>query len=344
VSLPDHLWEALELDRPAIEAQAHFYRTYAELEESPFDVRGIAEILRYGQLPGGSDRVVDLLGEDGQFLAAQLREDYRPAAREPWVRSAEIADSVRTAAIANLLLNTPTGRADLVEAGEEYRAADLPFGDFLVVAAAGNRELSISAADRLQALLSGRMDHESELMEPAQLRYLLLAAAPDAADLGPTLADTPYARRAVAVGAASQPFSTWWRLGDLTRRLAPGDEEVRRNLRRTIARIAEAHGRQLEFAMADTFHWSTGHSRVDVIDLDLAGAVAISARVMANRRIRPWDFDEEFADLSPPEQVSIVIGLQLGGTDPTFGEDPGVGPREPSSDRREERQLGYGFG
>jgi hypothetical protein len=48
VSLPDHLWEALELDRPAIEAQARFRRAYAELEESPIKVRGIAEILRYG--------------------------------------------------------------------------------------------------------------------------------------------------------------------------------------------------------------------------------------------------------------------------------------------------------
>jgi hypothetical protein len=61
---------------------------------------------------------------------------------------------VRTAAIANLLLNTLTGRADLVEAGQEYRAADLPFGDFPVVAAAGDRELSNSAANRLQALLA----------------------------------------------------------------------------------------------------------------------------------------------------------------------------------------------
>src|SRR3954447_23623155 len=34
--------------------------------------------------------------------------------------------------------------------GHEYGTADLPFGDFLVVAAAGDRELSIGAADRLR--------------------------------------------------------------------------------------------------------------------------------------------------------------------------------------------------
>jgi hypothetical protein len=344
VSLPDHLWEALELDRPAIAAQARFQRAYAQLEESPFDVRDIMEMLRYGRPPGASDRVVDLLGEDGQALAAQLREDYRPAAREPWIRSAEIADSLRTAAIANLLLHTPTGRADLVEAGHEYRTADLPFGDFLVVAAAGDRELSIRAADRLQALLSGQVDDGSDLLEPAQLRYLLLAAAPDAADLGPALAQAPYARQAVAVGAASQPFSIWWRIGDLICRLSPDDEQIRWDLGRSIARVAEAHGRQLESAMADRYHWSSGQSRVEVIDLDLAGAVAISARVMAVRRIRPWDLEEEFAGLSPAAQVSIVMGLQLGGEDPTSDDHPDGGPRGPAPNRRDERQVGYGFG
>jgi hypothetical protein len=329
VTLPAHLWEALSLDRPAIEAQVRFHRAYADLEESPSDVRAIAEMMRYGPPAGADDGAIDLSGQNAQIL-----EQYRPAPSDPWIRLGEMADSLRLAAIANLLLDTRAGRADLIRAGHAYREAGLPFGDFLLVAATGGRGVSTAGADRL----FGRPAH---LLEPVQWLYLLLAAA---ADLGQAVAEVPRAPRSIAVGAAAQPFSTWWQIGDLISRLAPDDEEIRSNLNRVVAEVARAHGRQLEFAMADTFHWSTGHSRVDVVDLDLAGAVAISARVMAARGIRRWDLEEEFDDLSPFAQVSITIGLQLGGEDPTPEDEPEFDPLGPAPDREDEQRLDHGFG
>ncbi|GAA0555838.1 hypothetical protein GCM10010172_43350 [Paractinoplanes ferrugineus] len=327
--MPAHLWEALSLDRPAIEAQVRFHRAYADLEESPFDVRAIVEMMRYGPPAGVGDGAIDLFGRDAQVL-----EQYRPAPSDPWIRPGEIADSLRLAAIANLLLDTRAGRADLIRAGHVYRDVGLPFGDFLLVAATGNRGMSTASADRLFA-------RAARLLEPVQRIYLFLAAV---ADLGQEVTEVPGAPRSIAVGAAAQPFSTWWQIGDLTSRLTPDNEEIRSNLNRVVAEVARAHGRQLEFAMADSFHWSTGHSRVDVVDLDLACAVAIAARVMTARGIRRWDLEEEFDDLSPFAQVSITIGLQLGGEDPTPEGEPEFDPLGPAPDREDEQHFDHGFG
>jgi hypothetical protein len=329
MTLPAHLWEVLNLDRSAIEAQVRFHRAYADLEESPFDVRAIAEMMRYGPPAVTGDKAIDLSSANAQIL-----ERYRPAPPDPWIRLGEIADSLRLAAIANLLLDTRAGRVDLIRAGHGYREAGLPFGDFLLVAATGDRGISNAGVDRL-------FDRQARLLEPVQWLYLFLAAA---TDLEQEAAETPTAQQSIAVGAAAQPFSTWLQIGHLTSRLVPDDEEIRSNLNRLVAEVARAHGQQLEFAMADTFHWSTGHSRVDVVDLDLAGAVAISARVMAARGIRRWDLGEEFDDLSPFAQVSITIGLQLGGEDPTPDDEPEFDPLGPSPDRADEQHLDHGFG
>ncbi|MBU2662534.1 hypothetical protein KOI35_03330 [Actinoplanes bogorensis] len=328
MTLPADLWEALRLDRSAIEAQVRFHRGYADLEDPPFDVRAIAEMMRHGPLPGADGGVIDLLGRNAPPL-----EHYRPTPSDPWIRPGEIADSLRLSAVANLLLDTRAGRADLIRAGHVYRGAGLPFGDFLLVAATGDRGISISDADRL-------FSESSRLLEPVQWIYLLLAAV---ADLEQAVPEQLITSQSIAVGAASQPFSTWWQIGDLTSRLAPDEEEIRLDLNRAIAEVARAHGRQLEFAMADTFHWSTGHSRVDIVDLDLAGAVAIAARVMATRGLRRWDPAEEFHDLSPLALVSITIGIQLGGEDPTPEDEPGPDPLGPTPDREDAGRFDHGF-
>ncbi|BCJ48815.1 hypothetical protein Asp14428_02900 [Actinoplanes sp. NBRC 14428] len=266
--------------------------------------------------------------------------DYRAVPREPWVRPSEIADSLRCAAIAGLLLDTRAGRADLVAAGHAYHGVGLPFGDFLLVAGTGSGEVSARAAGRIEAMLSGEEPEE----DAAQLRYLLLAAAPDAPALGPAWERAARRYGPLLAGSASQPFATWWQMGSLLSRLEPGDEETRSELAGTIVRVAEAHGQQLEFAMTDRYHWSTGHSRVDLVDLDLAGTVAISVRTMAARGIRPWHLGEEFTGLRPAARVSIVIGLQLGGDDPDSGDRFPGDPHGPAPSRYEEGAFRYGVG
>jgi hypothetical protein len=336
VTLPDRMWEALRLDPATVAARARFYRAYAELEETPFDVRDVAELLRHSPVEVPGPRVVNLMGLEANVVGERLREIHRPAGREPWVRLAETADALRNAAIAELLLDTQTGRATLLEAGRRYRQLGLPFGDFLVVAAVGDRERTIDAARQLDAVLSDSPIRGAGLLgptapaTPTQQRYLLFTAARDAADLWPRLTEAPQAHRTLAVGATSQPFSTWWRLGSLLSHLEPRAEGTRRDLARIIAELAEAHSRQLQLATADDHHWSTGRAQTDLIDLDLAGAVAISVRIMGQREIRPWHFESDFPALSPLARISLQIGLHLGHDDPPPDDYFGIGPHDPS--------------
>ncbi|OKI42776.1 hypothetical protein [Micromonospora sp. CB01531] len=319
MTLPERLWEALRLDPSTVAARARFYRAYAELEEPRVDVRDLAELMRDRPPPGGfGPHVINLIGKEAGAVGQRLREIQRPLGGGPWVRLAEVADALRNAAVAELLLDVQTGRATLLEASRGYSELGLPFGDFLAVAAMGDRERSISAAELLGALLSDSQITDTGLLgsaalsTPAQQRYLLLTAAPDATDLWPRLTEAPQAHRTAAVGATSQPFSTWWRLGSLLSHLESDAEGIRRELARIIVELSEAHSRQLQLAAADDHHWSTGRAQTDLIDLDLAGAVAISARIMRQREIRPWRFESDFPALSPLASISLQIGLQLG--------------------------------
>lgn len=329
MTLPERLWEALRLDPSTVAARARFYRAYAELEEPPFDVRDLAELMRDRPPPGGfGPRVINLTGKEAGAVGQRLREIQRPRGGGPWVRPAEVADALRNAAVAELLLDVQTGRATLLETSRGYSELGLPFGDFLAVAAMGDRERSISAAELLGALLSDSQITDTGLLgsaalaTPAQQRYLLLTAAPDATDLWPRLAEAPQAHQTAAVGATSQPFSTWWRLGSLLSHLESDAEGIRRELARIIAELSEAHSRQLQLAAADDHHWSTGRAQTDLIDLDLAGAVAISARIMRQREIRPWRFESDFPALSPLASISLQIGLQLGDDAPPSDDYP----------------------
>ncbi|MEU7982863.1 hypothetical protein AB0B63_30575 [Micromonospora sp. NPDC049081] len=318
MTLPEQLWGALRLDPATVAARARFYRAYAELEEPTFDVRDLADLVRDYPSGGFGNRVINLVGKEAGAVGQRLRRTQRSLGGRPWVRLAEVADALRNAAIAELLLDTQTGRITLLKASSGYSELGLPFGGFLSVAAAGDRERSASAAEQLDALLSSYQITDTRLLgseaitTPAQQRYLLLTAALDATDVRSRLADAPQAQRTTAVGVTSQPFSTWWRLGGLLCYLESDAEGIKRDLARIITDLAEAHSRQLELATVDDHHWSTGRAQTDLIDLDLAGAVAISARVMRQRDIRPWQVERDFPALSPLARISLQIGLQLG--------------------------------
>ncbi|MEV4816175.1 hypothetical protein [Micromonospora tulbaghiae] len=354
MTLPDRMWAALRLNRSALEARARFYSAYARLKPGPFDLRDVAELFRHGPVEGTGARVVNLLGPEPHTLGERLQSVRKPGGRAEWVRPAETADALRNAAIAELLLGTRSGRSTLLQASQGYRHLGLPFGDFLMVAAAGDRARSIAAARLLESVLSGATTADAEPLgrsataTPAQLRYLLFAAAPAITDPRPPAADEPLARRTTPVGSTAQPFSTWWRLGNQLTRWERRAEQNRRDVARTVGELAEAHGRQLELAMADEYHWSSGRARVDLIDLDLAGAVAISARTMRRRSIRPWSFEQDFSGLSPLAGISIEIGLDLGRDDQapddyfTFDpQDPLPGPRDDAARRGGQRYTDH---
>jgi hypothetical protein len=333
VSLPDRLWEVLRLDPRVVAERAAFHRAYAYLEEPPFDPQAVVEMMRHGSPPGFGERVVDLLADEGRELAAYLSEHYPSRPRPPWVAAAEAADALRRAAVADLLLDTRAGKGGLIEAGRHYQEAGLPFGDFLLVAAGrGDEVVFPRPEDRLDSP-QWRYSRPEDRLDPAQWRYHLLAEALLEDHLGQRDGELTATQASVAVGATSLPLLTWLRIAGLTHALDADHHETRQLLAATLGEVALAHGRQLEFAMADRYQWDGGRWNVDLVDLDLAGALAISARVMRTRDMRRWNLDRDFPGLPPTAQISVLIGLQLAEDD----EDPDtlrgdVGPDQPAPD------------
>jgi hypothetical protein len=327
VTLPAQIWDALRLSLATVEARARFYRAYAVLDQVQFDVRNLAESFRNG-------RVTD---EDEAGNATESAAHPLPVGAM-WVRVGEVADALRNAAIAELLVNMEQGRKTLIEAGRSYRQMGLPFGGYLITAAAGGRDISTVAVRQLRNLvgdlqvdLTGPLGQEA-IYAPAQQCYLLITAAREATDLSSRLAEAPQALSSRAIGTTSQPLSTWWRFGQLLSGLLPDVPEDRTRLARIIGELGEAHGRQLDLAMRDEYHWARGQSAADLVDLDLACAVAISVRAMRHRDIRRWNIRTDFADLTPLGAVSIQVGIQLGEPEIPQSGEPTVGGPHPFPD------------
>jgi hypothetical protein len=353
MTLSDRQWGALGINQAAVAARARFHHAYATLAEPEFEARDVADLIRSGPQPGGPDRVVNLLAPESAQFRSRLAEtrDRRPATS--WVRPAEVADALRSAAIAELLFDTGAGRATLLRAGARYADLGLPFGDFLRTAAEAGRERAYVADRRLERMLTpddpgdeagGLFAESVALAGPAQQVYLVLTASRVAAD--PNRLDAAgdhrlgrarQARQTTGVGTTAQPMSTWWRLGTLMSTVDENRPDDRQELVEIVTGLATAHGRQLELSRYDSYHWSIGATRTDLVDLDLACAVAITMRNLRARQVRPWRLDREFAQVPPLAQISLQVGLQLGGDESPAGEQLGPGPWDPTpgpDDRR----------
>jgi len=344
VSLPPPLWDALGVDRTAVRARARFFAGFTKLQPPPYDRRALADLLASTEYRPPDRPVIDLLNRQDETAQALLRElppAGPPAAPDRWVPAAERADALRQAAIAELLLNAEAGRMVLRRASSEYTRLGLPFGEFLTVAASGEpvgpsasahltRLLGLTGTEEMPADLGSEaalLSPQDRLAAPEQQLYLLLAAAADAPRWGSgflaAIATARQATQPAAVGALVQPLSVWWETGRLIAEIAAGNAEVRPSLRNHLADLARAHGRQLGFAQQDEFHWRRAVARVDLVDLDLAGTVAQSVRVLQRRQLPRWNVREEFGELSPLAQVSITVGLRLGdGGDVAYEDAP----------------------
>ena len=103
--------------------------------------------------------------------------------------------------------------------------------------------------------------------------------------------------------------------------------------------MAYAHGHLLRTAQLDEFHWQRVRIPVDLVDLYLAGLVAISVRVLRRARLPSWRVADDFAGLPPLALVSVIVGLQLAEEDgpPDRRRTPGPsrpGPSDRSADDR----------
>lgn len=88
-------------------------------------------------------------------------------------------------------------------------------------------------------------------------------------------------------------------------------DAVRPILRNSIIELARAHGNQLRYAQFDAYRWPSAQSDVDLVDLHLAGLVALSDRALRRVEGEGWAEEEFWSDLPPLARVSLTVGLQL---------------------------------
>src|SRR5262249_12268149 len=124
--------------------------------------------------------------------------------------------------------------------------------------------------------------------------------------LAEDLAAAAQATGSVPVGATGLPLALWWAAGRQLTDLAQGIPDARGTLRASIGELAGAHGRQLGYAQLDGYHWPAALARVDLVDLDLAGLVAMSDRAMRSLDLPGWNLTEDFGGLDPLARVSVT--------------------------------------
>ena len=320
--------------------RASFLAAYAELEEPRPNVGDLIRLTAGRQQPAGRQSVVDLFDFDDDDARAVLQriESLGPGEPPPrWARIGERADAWRGCGVARLLIDVAEGRDALLRAARLYQELGLPFGSFLLAAVTGSEQVAIVAAGQLSALLADQGQYADSLEglpryrvpdegligwqyvngAPAQQISILLAAVshPEAANWSAefieALRNAPQARSAAPVGTTAQPIALWWTAGIDLAFLGRADGEARTAVRDQIIELAQAHGRQLRYAQLDSYHWPRVQADVDLIDLYLAGLVAISDRALGNSRQGPWS-NEEFQSIMPPlARVSLTLGLQL---------------------------------
>ena len=362
MTLPVPVWAALALEPVAIEARGRFHATYANLSPPRFTPAQLMGLLRDGPVAEGPQAVVKLIsdGEATTEIPRQLNDLAAAGRRPEWVRTAEAADAWRECAMARLLLNTVTGKRALLRAADNYLRLGLPFGDFLGVAATGDRRPVAPAATELRSLLTDQstspprqvetlFDRQFAVQAPAQQVALLLTAVsnldqvPDRDDLPGLLAEAAQARGSAPVGATGAAVADWWGAGLAIAGLATAGPPARLALTRFISEVAYAHGRLLRTAQLDEFHWQRARSPVDLVDLYLAGLVAISVRVLRRAHLPSWEVADDFAGLPPLGRVSVTVGLQLAEDDGSPDWRRTYGPSRPGpSDRSadEHRRAG----
>lgn len=349
MTLPDPVWAALALEPAAVEARGRFHATYANLDPPRFTPAQLMGLLRDGPIAEGQNAVVKIVS-DGEATTAEIRRRLNDQAtargRPEWVRTAEVADAWRECAMARLLLNTETGKRALLRAADTYRQLGLPFGDFLGVVATGDRRPVAPAAAELRSLLTDQFatpppgvetlfDRQFAIQAPAQQVALLLTAVsnldqvPDGDGLPELLAAAAQARRSAPVGATGAAVADWWAAGLALAGLATGGPSARRALTQFINEVAYAHGHLLRTAQLDEFHWQRARTPVDLVDLYLAGLIAISVRVLRRARLPSWRVADDFAGLPPLALVSVTVGLQLAEEDGPPDQRRTHGPSRP---------------
>jgi len=233
------------------------------------------------------------------------------------------------------MIGAAGGQDALLRAARMYQTLGLPFGSLLYAAVTGASartaawQLAALVADRPQRTVADQEQFQDRYPEegligwqhvsgaPTQQISILLTAAADPEVIeqnAQVIADLQYAPQAsgiTPVGTTAQPIALWWAAGLGLAALSRGDGDARAGVLDQITELAQAHGRQLRYAQLDTYHWRRAQAQVDLVDLHLAGLVALTDRALRNSRLEAWSEDEFQAILPPLARVSLNLGLEL---------------------------------
>jgi hypothetical protein len=308
----DWLWEALNLDREDVARRGRFFSSYAKVAQQR-QIQSLIEMSAAGEFEGPGllafEEPPGLTEDDGILEPLDTR-----ISRPLWVEAAAEGDALREAAMANLLLDVDAGFDALRQAAQAYGHANPPYALFLAsLTGADPGPIAERAAEMLDTDTEARLP---TTLLPAQQVYLLIVMGAFServrgpSDLAARLGDHPAATSGASFGTTGAPIADWWALAS---GLLAGNQSTKGSrdwLRVSFTRLGIAHGEQLRRAQLDGHHWGALHSPIDLVDLDLAGTIAL-----VNRGLRVHDSSldgDDFAQLPPLAQVSIRVGLELG--------------------------------
>lgn len=338
-------WEALDLDPESIMERAEFFEAFARLaaDPPPFQASQLAELSRFRDPSPGLESFGDPPGADRlESVVARLTEVPESPERPRWQRAGFEADALRQAGSAALLLDTRRGLRLLARAAELYQVANPSFAMLLEAATDPDprRDVAETALGALRRSNSteagGRLSYDfGPIGETQEINFALAAssvAGMVSDDLLGDFAERPGARSSASFGAGSATVAEWWQLAgnllDGARRRGP-ESRSRKEIRpipweappggqgsmlvTDLDRIAVGHGRQLEAARLDTYHWHKFGGPAELIDLDLACAVCIASRQVADLEDRRLSIKE--FDLPTPTRISVRVGLEMAESD-----------------------------
>lgn len=332
--LPDELWHVLGLEpRVAIE-RAAFFEAFAKLAADPPSPQPaqLAELSRFSDPRPGLEAFGEPPGADGVPRLENIEPELPALDRPAWEQVGFEADALRQAAVSALLVDTQRGLSLLAEAGGRYRAASPAFAMLLRTVTNPSQAVAKGAAEALGALYFGgetRLLDRTEPINEVQEVHLALAASsfPEVVDrdLLTAFAGQPAARSSASFGTGAAAVFEWWWFAMTLLQGAMGEPSLpsRGSLAAQLVRFARGHGRQLELAKLDAYHWRKLGGHTELVDLDVACAVCLASRQLAALGEQPFSADEfDYATEMPLDsridlprsmlaQVSLRVGLEM---------------------------------
>jgi hypothetical protein len=277
------------------------------------------------------------------------RRDNRaadPRAYGQWVQGASLATSYRRAAQHAALVDTRWATRLAVRAGSVYLTAGLPFGLYLLTGLLDDRTLSQNVPDRDIAARFRNPAAPDAVDHPAQLTYLLLAAASQPRLRDPLGQVLDGAERRLAphgsypMGSQGVPLGDYldvanaMRYGDDIPSVGPGRPGV--GLAARLAGLLRLRAVTLRAVQRNRYLWERGASPISIIDLDHVALSGLAVRHrpsssgLSEAIISELDRDDELAELPVWTMSSIQSTL------PDISRSVSVIVREPNRAWRSE--------